>query len=81
MTTDQIQQTGDGVPDYQATAILDLLSRWLGASPGRRVAVELTSAGWRATLSEPPAVTTHNGESMADALAQIAQIAAFEVSQ
>lgn len=63
-------------PDHQANAILAALTRWLEAAPGRRVTMARTPEGWRATLD---AHTPASGESLVDALAQVTQIAAFEV--
>lgn len=59
----------------QAEAILNTLETWCAAKPGRRIIIGRTELGWKAALD------THlpaSGESLSDALAQIATVAALE---
>jgi hypothetical protein len=71
--TDQTISTSP--TDDQPRAILDALSAWLSATPGRRVILERAGLDWRATLDDR---TECHGESATDALSQIATVAAYE---
>ena len=62
----------------QASDILSALGRWLEAGQDRRVIISHTADGWRASLDERQA---SGGHSLADALAQVAQVASLEVEE
>lgn len=64
--------------DKQVARIFRSLAVWCEARPGRRFSVSFTPDGWRASLDENRAMA---GITMADAMAQIGQVAALEVSQ
>lgn len=59
----------------QAERVLEILSRWCDAAPGRAVTLARTETGWAARLDERRSST---GSTALDALAQIAVAASFE---
>lgn len=63
--------------EVQAFRILEALGTWCSAKPGRRFMVEHSPDGWKVSLDSREAST---GEDMLDAMAQVAQVAALEVS-
>ncbi|HMG13333.1 MAG TPA: hypothetical protein VK571_09165 [Gemmatimonadaceae bacterium] len=77
MTIQNVQATPadiDAILKAQALAILNALHRWGEAHSGCRVSVEHGPEGWRATLDDYVA----GGDSLIDALAQVAQAANLE---
>lgn len=62
----------------QADRIVKVLADWIHASPGRRVDLEKTPEGWRATLEESRSA---HGATALDALAQVATVAEVETSE
>jgi hypothetical protein len=59
----------------QAEQILKALETWCEKNNGRRVIVGRTDTGWRVALDQH---VPHRGESLLDALAQAATVAALE---
>jgi hypothetical protein len=65
-------------PELQAAAILSAIGRWLEGGQDRRVTISHTPDGWRAMLDARQA---SRGESLVDALAQVAQVAELEAAE
>ena len=65
-------------PASQALAILSSLERWCIAGPARGFRVARVDGRWQASLIEVDRRTA-GGESLTDALGQVAQVAALEV--
>jgi len=60
----------------QSAVILSALTQWAAAKPGRSVTLEHATTGWRATLHRE---TTAHSSTPLDCLAQVAQIASFDL--
>jgi hypothetical protein len=59
----------------QATAILKGIGEWISAAPGRRVTITFGADGWHVAIDD---TRNTSGGSIADALAQAAQVVTFE---
>jgi len=59
----------------QAAAILRGIGEWISAAPGRRVSVSFDKSGWHVSIDD---TRRTSGGSIADALAQAAQVVTFE---
>lgn len=62
----------------QQHRVIDVLTRWCDAAPGRRFTLARTETGWAANLDERRSST---GATAVDALSQIATCAAFETQE
>jgi hypothetical protein len=76
MTRRTVSQ-GPATPEGQALAILQALARWCESGPARGFRAARVDGRWQASLIEVERRTA-GGASLADALAQLAQVAALE---
>lgn len=75
MSNRTVPDTAGAVEATQAHIIIELLSRWLASAPGRSLRVTYTLDGWRAQLEERH---PSRGDTLVDALSQIATVVALE---
>jgi hypothetical protein len=80
MTKRKLPQAPDPIdPAAQALAILKSLEAWCSAAPARGFRCARVDGRWQATLLEIERRAS-SGDSLADALSQIATVASLETS-